>query len=297
MTFLERWKKILKSSATLTHPSDPTYEKLWWLERWEGLAQDFVSGTKLNLNRLKLTQDQVKDLSLEKGRISARIEDGQPKPISVEIQVQPFSRQGTEKIVQQLEKNPLVLTRLFSGELPLQLENILVDTGFNLFPKKEDILETRCPCADSVRPCSHIALTFFLASKNIHEDPFQLLKLRGIDRDQFIHFQESEKNRSADSDFKKRSEGSSEKPRPLATSQREFWGQSSAKSDALETLRIPENPISLPARLGPFPSWESKENFLKTMGKIYRTAAAEALDIFVGFQERKKRARRGKKKK
>lgn len=83
---------------------------------------------------------------------------------------------------------------------------------------------------------------------------------------------------------------------PLPADPGAFWGVASGTGEAVEAAdkvtggvpglgwdaRVPLVPASLPKRLGGFPFWRGREDFIAAMEDIYRRASAAGLRAFLG---------------
>lgn len=80
-----------------------------------------------------------------------------------------------------IEKNPMLLSRIASGELPIELLEKLKKKDIALIPKKWNQMKRSCSCPDWGDPCKHMAAVYYIIAREIDHDPLTLFKLRGID--------------------------------------------------------------------------------------------------------------------
>ena len=71
--------------------------------------------------------------------------------------------------------------------MPPDLEEIFNEKGFPLYPSPNRALNATCSCPDKEVPCKHIAATVLYVARVMDFDPFLILKLRGMDKDDILH--------------------------------------------------------------------------------------------------------------
>ncbi len=64
-------------------------------------------------------------------------------------------------------------------------------------------------------------------------------------------------------------------------------GEGPAGCDTAGEARVPLVAAALPKRLGSFPFWRGKEEFIAAMEAIYQQASAAGLQVFVGEKSEK----------
>jgi uncharacterized Zn finger protein len=74
---------------------------------------------------------------------------------------------------------------LLAGQLSQDIDETLQELGVSLFPTSRQ-LKTECSCPDWGNPCKHAAAVCFLLAERFDTDPFALLALRGMDRQQLL---------------------------------------------------------------------------------------------------------------
>ena len=76
---------------------------------------------------------------------------------------------------------------LLAGEMPPEIEEVFAGLGLALFPEPGATdLSMDCTCPDSTVPCKHLAAVFYLLAERFDADPFEMLALRGRDRETLL---------------------------------------------------------------------------------------------------------------
>ena len=245
----------------------------WWGRRWIQVLESFNIGARLSRGRSYARRGQVADLIIEKGEIRAQVQGSRSQPYRVVIKLKTLTKKDWIKVTVALTERPILAARLLAGEMPEDIEAVFQKAGLSLFPGKKGDLETDCSCPDWSNPCKHIAAVYYLLAEAFDQDPFLLLKLRGVTREQFISLlggAEGMKKQKIDALGKP--ECSSVPPQPLPTNAEAFWkGGESVAFDAGQVEK-PTLTAVLPRRLGAFPFWRGQEDFLEVMTAIYQKA-------------------------
>ena len=97
-----------------------------------------------------------------------------------------FSEQQWEKIMNIMSQKAIFCAKLLNGEMPENIEQAFKEAGVSLFPKKQMHLITECSCPDAANPCKHIAAVHYMLGLEFDKDPFIILKLRGMDKEEFL---------------------------------------------------------------------------------------------------------------
>ncbi len=264
----------------------------WWARRWIEVLESFDIGARLGRGRSYARSGQVLAIEVSEGAVKARVQGSRPTPYEVLIKVKTLSRAEWKKVGKRLGQEVLLTARLMAGEMPENIEEAFAAAGASLFPLTRRDLKTKCSCPDRSNPCKHIAAVYYLLGEEFDRDPFLIFKLRGMTREGLMALIAGE---------------STLPPEPLAESLADplpvdpaaFWGEGDARAepsgdpgvngsgdtrrgargDPWGEVRVPPVAAALPRRLGGFPFWRGKEDFLEAMERIYREASPLAMEV------------------
>lgn len=158
----------------------------WWSRRFIGILESFELGGRLTRGRNYARRGQVLELSIEAGRIRARVQGSRPTPYAVSIRLRALSQKDWARVEAALASRAAFLAKLLAGEMPTDIEAAFGDCRLSLFPTTAGDLVTRCTCPDVSNPCKHIAATYYLLAEAFDDDPFLILAWRGRNRDQLL---------------------------------------------------------------------------------------------------------------
>jgi uncharacterized Zn finger protein len=163
--------------------------------------------------------------------------------------------------------------------MPQEIEEAFKSEGLALFPSRARDLETDCLCPDWSNPCKHIAAVYYLLGEEFDRDPFLLLKLRGMEREQFIKLLGAA-TPSANEDAAERLP-----PEPLNAEAVAFWQGASLPPDWLGEARTPPVAAAVLQRLGNFPFWRGEATVSDALLTVYVNATARGLDVLAGGEQ------------
>ena len=163
------------------------FGKTWWGQAWldalEGRAVH--DPNRLPRGRTYARKGSARDLTVGPGRVSAAVAGSRPEPYDVVLAVRPFRPDEWDCLLDAIVARAGHAAALLDGELP---PGIVADAGavdVELLPRSGE-LRTACSCPDWAEPCKHAAAVCYLVADALDEDPFVLLRLRGMGRDEVL---------------------------------------------------------------------------------------------------------------
>jgi uncharacterized Zn finger protein len=264
-----------------------TFGKSWWARRWIEVLESFNIGARLDRGRSYARRGQVLSITIGKGTVSAEVQGSRPKPYQVRIKVETLSRAHWKRLANALGRQALFGAKLLAGEMPERIEDAFKTAGLSLFPGRSKDLQTDCSCPDWSNPCKHIAAVYYLLGEEFDRDPFLILKLRGMEREELIRLIGGSAAAKGKGTPKKVTQAQTESERespsvPLPHEPDAFWGKDDMRADFLGEVRIPPVTAAVLKRLGGFPFWRGEEGFADAMEGTYRGAAIMGMDVFLG---------------
>lgn len=259
------------------------FGKSWWAKRWIAVLESFNIGARLGHGRSYARSGQVLSIDIEKGSVRARVQGSRTKPYEVEIKVMPLSQPDWKKLAKALSGQAIFAAKLFSGEMPQDIEQVFNDTGLSLFPKKQKDLETKCSCPDWSNPCKHIAAVYFLLGEEFDRNPFLIFKLRGKEKDELL--KELGKMEAEEKPGAKKYDGPEEAVYPVEPIKADvaaFWKGCGLPVDFLGEVRLPPLRAALLKRLGNFPFWRGNRLFQEALEPVYLKASLRGMELFIG---------------
>ncbi|MFD1932284.1 SWIM zinc finger family protein [Nonomuraea mangrovi] len=142
----------------------------WWGRAWlKALEDTSLDHTLLAKGRAYAKTGQLGPITVSAGRIAV-VAEGE---YTAAVHVAPV----TPAFVEQIAAKAGHLAALLDGDLPYDLVELLPGVGD---------LEPECDCPDWGHPCKHAAALCYQASWLLDRDPFLLMLMRGLDKDDLI---------------------------------------------------------------------------------------------------------------
>jgi uncharacterized Zn finger protein len=242
-----------------------------WARRWLELLESFGLGSRLSRGRGYARSGKVVAIDVALGEVVASVQGSRPEPYRVRVALREFPAKVWDRILENAASTPALGARLLNGELPPEIERIVTDTHFSLFPKEYGDLETECSCPDWEVPCKHLAALFYLIGEELDRDPRLILKLRGL---------EPERLRAA-------LIGSADQPVapemiPLPLDTESFWDGGELDASTAGSVDPAADVTAVIKRLGPFPFWSGAQPIGESLEPVYRAASGFGIELLLG---------------
>jgi uncharacterized Zn finger protein len=264
----------------------------WWAQRWIRVLESFNIGARLNRGRSYARSGQVLSIDIEEGTVKAKVQGSRPTPYDVTIQVKVLSQAEWKKLIQALSQQALFVAKLLGGEMPQDIEEVFKKAGLSLFPEKLRDLTTKCSCPDISNPCKHIAAVYYLLGEEFDRDPFLLFRLRGLSREELLQELGAAAGKEASSQTV--AEAAAPPGEPLPAEPAMFWSGGDLAADLFGEVQPPPVSAAWLKRLGNFPFWRGEQRFLDSLEPVYRQAARQGLDTFLGERRSEEATSEGK---
>lgn len=208
----------------------------------------------------------VNNVCIAPGRLEATIFDQ-----IVSISLKTFTPGQWKNVVEQLSDRAIFATSLLNGELPEGILEIFKQASLSLFPTKIKDFSFTCDCNASLQPCEHACALLITFAQCLEQDPFQILTLRGLTRDDLLS-----QLRDARSD-QVLGENNKYFPYELPAQNVDFnnFFNTDADFDALN-FHISYAPLSLIKRLNPPTDWNAPLSVDDIIQPLIDEAAHEA---------------------
>lgn len=269
----------------------------WWSRRWIEVMEESIDAGRLARGKSYARKGQVVGISIEPGLVTACVQGSRKTPYQVRFGIETISGEAREMILFRFRENAAFAARLLAGELPEETEEIFKEAKAPLFPTKSALRRFKCSCPDDAAPCKHIVAVLLLLGEEISDDPFLLLKLRGLEKESLINMLTLESARDEEieaRDFGEACElsGGAEASKSAAPPMEgeeppadENWFRGGEFSFERAETDNRRRAAALEV-MNDFPFWRGEHPFRQTLAPIYEQAATYAGEILTG--EKKK---------
>ena len=176
--------------TTVVHPPAPARRGAaratrWWGKAWVRAVEeasftsaDLVAGRQLSRS------GRIGQISVEPGRFVAAVEDERGL-WAVLGTVPVLEPAASEALVEAVAAEAGRVAALLAGELPIALIEHAEQAGVELLPYGSELGST-CTCQAWTDPCPHALAVMYQLAWLIEADPFVLMHLRGLGRDDLL---------------------------------------------------------------------------------------------------------------
>ena len=121
------------------------------------------------------------------GLVTAFVQGTRKTPYQIRLGFETVTPDARELILFRFRERAAFTAQLLAGEMPDEIEQIFKESGTPLFPNKNTLRRFKCSCPDDPTPCKHIIAVLLLLGEELEDDPFILLRLRGLDKESLIN--------------------------------------------------------------------------------------------------------------
>ena len=176
--------KSQKANETRSRAAGSTWWGQRWIEALEHGSRDVV--TRLGKGRVYARDGHVHGLKITAGKVVALVSDDDLDSYQVSLQLEVFSPQAWQQILQAMSEQALFVGQLLNGEMPREIDRLFHSCGKSLFPTSLHDMDADCSCEDWSSPCKHVAATHYVLGEALDRDPFLLFELRGRSKEQVL---------------------------------------------------------------------------------------------------------------
>lgn len=245
----------------------------WWAKLWVENFEARTDSGRLSRARSYARSGQTKDLDIAAGLVKASVQGTAGKPYRITVTITPYSKEQIEAIYQELGSQPMIVAQLLNNNLPEEFDELLKNLNLFLIPKYNKEMHVSCDCLDWGDPCKHSAAILYLIAEEIDNDPFLLLKMLGLEKDELL---EKLKLRATKEE---QPLPATEAFEPLSADPDVFWGK--ACQGQIKPIAPAQFPAAMIRRLGAIPFWRSDSDFMKLMEESYSKVGARLMSLLM----------------
>ena len=163
------------------------FGRTWWGRAWiDALEQRArLDPNRLPRGRTYARHDRVMSIAADPGEVTALVAGSRPTPYRVRLRVRTFTDEEWTRVIDAITAQAGHAAALLDGELLPEIVGDLDAVGVGLLPGPGE-LGPQCTCPDWADPCKHAAAVCYLVGLLLDRDPFELLHLRGRNREQVL---------------------------------------------------------------------------------------------------------------
>ncbi len=156
----------------------------WWGQRWiRAIEKIDIDENRLPRGRSYAKNGNVLKVEINGGQIKASVRGSRPHPYREHMTLKPFGEREKAILESVIIGRPDLAARILVGQIPSELNELLIKKGIDLFPASWNEIEADCSCPDWANPCKHLAAVYYVIAFEIDKDPFLLFEMRGISKE------------------------------------------------------------------------------------------------------------------
>ncbi len=248
------------------------YGANWWSRRWITVIEQCIDAPRISRGKSYARRGQVVSIDIEPGLVTAFVQGTRKTPYQIRLGFETVTQEARELILFRFRERAAYAAQLLSGEMPGEIERIFRESGTPLFPNKNTLRRFKCSCPDDATPCKHIIAVLLILGEELEDDPFILLRLRGLDKESLINLLTLESPRDdgplpIDED---------DEPWTFGEEPESITGGAETQEDAEQAAVFDEPPR-------PGEDWYAAGDFAFEQPEADRSRRAAALDIMNDF--------------
>ena len=214
-------------------------------------------------------------LAISPGLIEAKVQGRRSAPYMVRLRAHRPDEGALADMLGKIREKAIYKTALLFGEMPPELEGIFRSSGvtlsLNSFAKNQQM----CACSEPDGLCKHMLAVMYVAASAFDRDPFMLLKLRGLEKDDLM----AARCAPVGSDVTVTFAGAEEPggvdcvvSGGLASSPRaeDFYGSRGLLAAATVDRSAPSSERTRPMPMFDFPLWRGETSFADSIAPYYK---------------------------
>jgi uncharacterized Zn finger protein len=176
--------------VSTTHPAfaarrGPTRLTSWWGKAWlRAVEEAAFNETDLRTARALARAGEVGGITGAPGSLVASVGDARGRS-TASCGVPVLEPAAVDALVEVVAAETGRIGALLAGDLPHDLVEHAEETGVELLPTGHDV-EASCTCDAWLDPCPHALAVLLQTGWLLEADPFVLLALRGVPRDDLV---------------------------------------------------------------------------------------------------------------
>jgi uncharacterized Zn finger protein len=243
-----------------------------WLARaWCKLLDDLGPYSAATKGRSVARGQYVQTILTQPGAIVGHVID-YSMLFRTEIHLAPLSDALWERIIRDIQADPLLTAQILGGQLPPTIIPIFERTRHAIIPKGLDAFTFACGCYNWEEPCKHAAGVLYLVGEELDRDPLLIFTLRGMPVYELL----PRLNQAAPATELVTPIALAPPEEPLSADPVTFW-QGHMPPHAAIAAAAAHSAMPLP--LQPFPFWAGSQSFAEAITAYRANAASQVLKL------------------
>lgn len=158
----------------------------WWTLDFIRYTNEIANQKLLAAAKKYVRSGSVVELKVEPGLVEAKVQGSRKTPYSVRLYSRVPTDDQLDAIKRGLSERALCGAMLLAGEMPREVERVFRDAGVGLVPQDRSKGMMLCGCSEPENICKHIVAVMLVITDAFDRDPFLLLRMRGLDKEDLV---------------------------------------------------------------------------------------------------------------
>ncbi|WP_101829761.1 SWIM zinc finger family protein [Frankia canadensis] len=154
-----------------------------WSRRFLALIEELGMTGAVRGGRRLVRAGAVISVRRSGNLVVALVRDGEDEVHKARLAFGTFSGGQWARLERALAARAGYAASLLAGTVPADIDRVFTALGLSPLPTGADDLAMDCSCPDWQRPCAHLAAACHALAEHLDRDPFEVLALRGRERD------------------------------------------------------------------------------------------------------------------
>lgn len=182
---LQRLQKKFKNLSPVQIEGS-AISKNWWGKAWLKHLETYADySNRLPRGKSYVKQGALFHLEVSEGKISALVNGSGRNLYDVEIKVATLNKDHWQRVVSLCQNSIESLEALCEGKFSKDMEGILMNPEYGLFPNVAEI-SFDCSCPDWAVMCKHVAAVLYGFGARLDTEPLLFFKLRDVNIEELL---------------------------------------------------------------------------------------------------------------
>lgn len=158
----------------------------WWTTGFIEYIETLAPSRKINSAKNAVKSGKVLEVNVIPGVVEGKVQGNRKAPYHVRLYSPLPNPEQLEGLKKRLYERAIYSALLLSGEMPEAVRDIFNDGGVPLMPQDYTRSRLLCSCPEPEDVCEHILAVLLVVTGAFDRDPFLLLKMRGLDKEELL---------------------------------------------------------------------------------------------------------------
>lgn len=158
----------------------------WWTEEFIRYTHEVATQKMLAAAKKYVRSGSVIELVVNPGVVEAKVQGSRKAPYNIRLYSQLPTDDRLAAIKQGLSERAVCGAMLLAGEMPREVGDVFRSAGVGLVPQDYSKSRMLCSCPEPDSVCKHIVAVLLVITDAFDRDPFLLLRMRGLDKEDLV---------------------------------------------------------------------------------------------------------------